>query len=52
MLKLRRVSVVSVDPLEIALEGSEQVRRAWTDESLTGPCEVGDEVIVNVETTM
>ena len=49
MLKLRRASVVSVDPLEISLEGSEQVRRAWTDESLTGPCEVGDEVIVNVE---
>jgi hypothetical protein len=49
MLKLRRANVVSVDPLEITLEGSEQVRRAWADESLTGPCEVGDEVIVNVE---
>jgi hypothetical protein len=49
MLKLRRARVVSIDPLEIALEGSTDSRRAWTDVSLTGPCEIGDEVVVNVE---
>ncbi len=49
MLKLRRARVVSGDPLEVTLEGSDQVRRAWADESMVGPCEEGDEVIVNVE---
>lgn len=49
MLKLRRGMVVSTDPLEVRLEGSEDVRSAWADESMVGPCEVGDEVVVNVE---
>jgi hypothetical protein len=49
MLKLRRALVTSEDPLEVRLEGSEQVRRAWADPQLVGPCEAGDEVIVNVE---
>ena len=47
MLKLRRATVVSVDPLETELDG--ELRRAWCDEDLTGPCEVGDEVVVNTE---
>jgi len=49
MLKLRRGTVVSVDPLEVELDGSPRRRRAWADESLVGPSEVGDEVVVNVE---
>lgn len=49
MLKLRRANVVTADPLEISLEGSEEIRRAWADEALVGSCEAGDEVIVNVE---
>lgn len=49
MLKLRRATVSSTDPLEIRLEGSEQTRPAWADESMVGPSQVGDEVIVNVE---
>lgn len=49
MLKLRRATVVSADPLEINLEGSDQARRAWADETMVGSCETGDEVIVNVE---
>ncbi|MBK5232795.1 MAG: DUF3866 family protein [Thermoleophilia bacterium] len=47
MLKLRRAVVVSADPLETEIEGER--RRAWADESMVGPCGVGDEVIVNVE---
>ena len=47
MLKLRRATVTSVDPLETELDG--ELRRAWCDEGLTGPCEVGDEVVVNTE---
>ncbi|HNH86972.1 MAG TPA: DUF3866 family protein, partial [Solirubrobacterales bacterium] len=49
MLKLRRATVVSVEPLEVRLEVSDQPRPAWADESMVGPCEAGDEVIVNVE---
>lgn len=49
MLKLRRARVTSTDPLEVALEGSDEVRRAWADEAMVGACETGDEVIVNVE---
>ncbi len=47
MLKLRRAEVVSADPLETEIEGER--RRAWADEAMVGACEVGDEVVVNVE---
>lgn len=47
MLKLRRAKVISTDPLKVNIYGDE--RAAWADLSLVGPCEVGDEVIVNVE---
>ncbi len=47
MLKLRRGTVVSVDPLEVEIEGER--RRAWADVHLVGPVEAGDEVVVNVE---
>lgn len=49
MLKLRRATVVSVDPLEVRLAGSGETRPAWADGSKVGACEKGDEVIVNVE---
>lgn len=45
MLKLRRGLVVGIDPLEVEVEGER--RRAWADEGLVGPCEVGDDVVVN-----
>lgn len=47
MLKLRRGRVVATDPLEVEL--ADERRRAWADEALVGPVEVGDEVVVNVE---
>lgn len=46
MLKLRRGVVRSVDPLEVEIEG--ELRRAWADLGLVGPCEIGDEVVCNV----
>ena len=49
MLKLRRATVVSDEPLQIRLDGSDEVRSAWADPSMVGPCETGDEVVVNVE---
>ena len=49
MLKLRRAIVTSVDPLEVEIDGNGEPRRAWADESQVGPCETGDELIVNVE---
>jgi hypothetical protein len=45
MLKLRRGTVVSTDPLTVDVGGDE--RRAWADRSLVGEIERGDEVIVN-----
>lgn len=45
MLKLRRGTVVGVEPLEVEVGGER--RRAWADESMVGPAAVGDEVIVN-----
>ena len=45
MLKLRRGLVVSADPLEVEIEGER--RRAWADPALVGPCEAGDDVVVN-----
>lgn len=45
-LKLRRGVVVSVDPLEVKVEGER--RGAWADEVLLGEMREGDEVVVNV----
>lgn len=45
MLKLRRGVVTGIDPLTVEVAG--EPRRAWADEVLVGPCEVGDEVVVN-----
>ncbi|MGI8633585.1 MAG: DUF3866 family protein [Solirubrobacterales bacterium] len=47
MLKLRRGTVVSCDPLEVEIAGRR--RPAWADRSLVGETRVGDEVIVNTE---
>jgi hypothetical protein len=47
VLKLRRGVVTGVDPLEIEVAGER--RRAWADLGLVGPCEPGDEVVVNTE---
>ncbi|MGI9557283.1 MAG: DUF3866 family protein [Solirubrobacterales bacterium] len=47
MLKLRRGSVVSIDPLVVEVAGER--RRAWVDERTIGQVAEGDEVIVNVE---
>lgn len=47
MLKLRRAIVLTADPLTVEVAGEK--RRAWADPGLIGPCEEGDEVIVNVE---
>ncbi|MDQ2699843.1 MAG: DUF3866 family protein [Actinomycetota bacterium] len=38
---------MAVDPLLIDLAGER--RKAWADESMVGQCELGDEVVVNVE---
>ncbi len=45
VLKLRRGLVLEADPLTVEVDGEH--RRAWADEGLVGPCEPGDEVIVN-----
>ena len=47
MLKLRRGTVVSADPLVVSVDGDR--RPAWADEGLVGETREGDEVIVNVE---
>ncbi len=47
MLKLRRGTVTSTDPLTVAV--GDQQRRAWADEAMVGEIREGDEVIVNVE---
>jgi hypothetical protein len=47
MLKLRRGTVVATDPLTVEVGGEH--RAAWADESLVGPVEAGDEVVVNTE---
>lgn len=49
MLKLRRGVVVTSTPLEVRLDDSDVSRPAWADTDLVGPCEPGDEVVVNVE---
>ena len=45
-LKLRRGVVVSIDPLEVEIDGER--RRAWADGVLLGGMREGDEVVVNV----
>ncbi len=47
MLKLRRGTVISEDPLVVRV--GEQERPAWADERLVGQVLEGDEVIVNTE---
>lgn len=47
MLKLRRGTVVATVPLEVETGGER--RMAWADPVLVGPCEVGDELVVNIE---
>jgi hypothetical protein len=47
MLKLRRGTVVAVEPLTVEVGGEH--RAAWADEALVGPVEVGDEVVINTE---
>jgi hypothetical protein len=56
MLKLRRAIVVEADPAPLAeqgllieLVGDGAARRAIADVALVGRCELGDELIVNVE---
>jgi len=44
-LKLRRGRVVEADPLVVEVDGER--RRAWADESMVGPTQVGDDVVVN-----
>jgi hypothetical protein len=47
LLRLRRGTVVSTDPLTVRVGDSE--RRAWADEALVGEIHEGDEVVVNTE---
>ncbi|MGZ5419909.1 MAG: DUF3866 family protein [Solirubrobacterales bacterium] len=47
MLKLRRGTVVSTEPLIVRVGDSE--RPAWADAALVGEVEAGDEVVVNTE---
>jgi hypothetical protein len=47
MLKLRRGTVVELDPLTVDVDGER--RRAWADTTLVGEIEAGDEVIVNTQ---
>jgi hypothetical protein len=46
MLRLRRGTVITSDPLVVDVAGEE--RRGWADRSAVGPIEAGDEVVVNV----
>jgi hypothetical protein len=47
MLKLRRGTVVALDPLVVEVGGER--RPAWADVTLVGEAEVGDEVVVNTQ---
>jgi hypothetical protein len=47
VLKLRRGTVVSVEPLTVEVAGER--RPGWADTGLIGVVEIGDEVIVNTE---
>ncbi len=48
MLKLRRGRVVDAGAALVVQVGGER-RAAWADEGLVGRCEVGDDVVVNVQ---
>ena len=45
MLRLRRGVVVGIEPLEVAVD--DERRPAWADTAMAGPCEPGDDVVVN-----
>jgi hypothetical protein len=47
MLKLRRGTVIAVDPLTVEVAGER--RSAWADPALVGEVAEGDDVVVNVE---
>lgn len=47
MLKLRRGTVVSVEPLVIEVGGEQ--RPAWADTSMVGEVETGDDVVINTQ---
>jgi hypothetical protein len=47
MLKLRRGTVIELDPLTVEVGGER--RRAWADTAMVGEVEVGDEVVVNTQ---
>jgi hypothetical protein len=47
VLKLRRGTVTSIEPLRVLVDGEE--RAAWADAGLVGEVLEGDEVVVNVE---
>jgi hypothetical protein len=47
MLKLRRGTVVELDPLTVEVGGER--RRAWADTDMVGEVEIHDEVIVNTQ---
>jgi hypothetical protein len=48
-LALRRATVVAADGARLEVEVDGERVPAWADAGLVGPCEVGDEVIVNVQ---
>jgi hypothetical protein len=47
VLKLRRGTVVESDAGMVVVDVDGERRRAWADESMVGPTEPGDEVVVN-----
>ena len=48
MLKLRRGTVVEVEgDGRVVVEVDGERRRAWADETMVGPAEAGDDVVVN-----
>lgn len=47
MLKLRRGTVAESEPDSLIVEVDGERRRAWADETMVGPVEVGDDVVVN-----
>jgi uncharacterized protein DUF3866 len=49
MLELRRGRVVSADGARLEVDLGDERAAAWADVGLVGPCEAGDEVVVNVQ---
>src|SRR5213595_1856760 len=49
MIELRRATVVAADGGRLETEVEGERAPAWADVALVGPCDVGDEVIVNVQ---